>query len=258
MTERRANCPALIHALRGSALAIVVLGSAAHAEVADYGNIELTGLSRDVSWPLNEAGEANSLVCNVNGPDGFLSIRSGPGTEHEILIKLERLAYVTVDTGERQGNWVRVVGTARGWTPEGKRTDHEDYGVSGWAHDGYLCSYTDYADWDELYRNRPVRHEGATRMDCEWRKSADAPPYDFECEVLAQGDGGFSAFAHDDWEYALSVTTENVGTLEERYEGSSEASHGQFARRADDPDCWHGKASQTFCMREQTTENETE
>ena len=232
-------------------LCMLICPSLAWAEVADYGDIELNGLSRDVSWPLNEAGEANSLVCNVNGPEGFFAIRSGPGTEHEILIKLERLAYVTIDTGERRGNWVRVVGTSRGWTPEGERTDHKGYGISGWAHDGYLCSYTDYTDWDELYRNRPTRHKGATRMDCEWHEGGDTTPYDFKCEVLPGANGGFRAIANDGYEYVLTVSGTAVGRVETRYNGEVQQDAGTFVRIKTDPDCWAGAGSRLLCARGQ-------
>ena len=232
-------------------LCALTCSSVAWAEVADYGNIELTGLSRDVSWPLNEAGEANALVCNVNGPDGFLAIRSGPGTEHETLIKLERLAYVTVDTRERDSNWVRVVGTSRGWTPEGKRAEHEDYGVSGWAHDGYLCSYTDYADWDELYRNRPVMNEGATRMDCEWSEDG-AAPFKWECEVLRAADGTLTAFEQANYRYVLTPTGPDAAQLERGFEGELERDDGAFVRSETDPDCWVGAESHLLCARSQT------
>ena len=42
------------------------------------------------------------MVCNVNGPDGFLSIRSGPGSDFEAVRKLKRLAIVEVDDSERR------------------------------------------------------------------------------------------------------------------------------------------------------------
>ncbi len=48
------------------------------AEYATYGEVELTGLARENSWPLNPPGNDNAMVCNVNGPDGFLAIRAEP------------------------------------------------------------------------------------------------------------------------------------------------------------------------------------
>ena len=86
------------------------LGNAAVAEEAEYGKISLNGLSRNVDWPNNPAGESSSMVCNVNGPDGYVSVRSGPGTDYEIKRSLKRLAIIDIDTRDRQGHWVKVLG----------------------------------------------------------------------------------------------------------------------------------------------------
>lgn len=126
------------------AAAGLLMGGAALAENADYGSIELNGLARDVSWDYNAAGEAYAMVCNVNGPDGYLSIRSGPGSNHGINRNLKRLATVTVDTSQRRGNWVRVLDAHRSFTTNGQRMDYKSLAVQGWAHDGYLCAFTDY------------------------------------------------------------------------------------------------------------------
>lgn len=115
----------------------------ARAETASYGRIELTGLARE-SWPLNPAGQMSAMVCNVNGPDGFLSVRAGPGTGHEIKRRLKRLAIIEVDTSQRRGNWIRVLTANRTHTPDGVPQDFKSLHVSGWAHDGYLCDFIDY------------------------------------------------------------------------------------------------------------------
>lgn len=126
------------------ALAVLLgLGDAARAEYANYGRIELTGLARQ-SWHLNPRGESYAMVCNVNGPDGFLSVRSGPGTGYRILRKLERLAIVTIDTRDVQGQWVRVVTAHRTHSRTGQAVPYRDLHVSGWAHSGYLCDFIDY------------------------------------------------------------------------------------------------------------------
>ena len=130
---------------RGAMLAAGFLAAApALAESADYGRIMLNGLARDTSWPLNPPGEAYAMVCNVDGPFGYLSIRSGPGPEHEAERRLKRLATVTVDTGQRQGSWVRVLDAHRTFTESGKRQDYTALTVQGWAHDGHLCDFIDY------------------------------------------------------------------------------------------------------------------
>lgn len=120
-----------------------LMALSAHAEDRTYGDIYLSGLARD-SWPHNPEGEWYAMVCNVNGPDGYLSVRSGPGTKHEVLRNLERLAIVTVDTGQRQGHWVRVVGAHRDHSPDGDAlADRRHLPVAGWAHDNYLCDFLD-------------------------------------------------------------------------------------------------------------------
>jgi hypothetical protein len=115
----------------------------AMAEQAVYGNIFLGGLARDTTWPLNAPGEHQVMVCNVNGPDGYLSVRMGPATNQPEMRSFNRLAILTVDTRERQGNWVRVKGAHRSHTKHGSPQTHRNLPVTGWAHDGYLCSFQD-------------------------------------------------------------------------------------------------------------------
>ena len=125
-----------------AAVAAATLAKSAVAEQATYGAVELTGLARN-SWPLNPPGESNTMVCNVNGPGGFLTIREAPTSQSASARKLERLAIIVVDTGERQGNWIRVLSAHRTHTTDGQRQDHKALPVYGWAHDNYLCDFLD-------------------------------------------------------------------------------------------------------------------
>ncbi len=118
----------------------LLLAFPAMAEEAEYGSVWLTGLARD-SWPLNPPGEQFAMVCNVNGPDEYLSVRAGPGTEYEIRRNLKRLAILTVDTRQRQGHWVKVVTAQRNTDTEGNDILFKDLHVEGWAHDGYMCDF---------------------------------------------------------------------------------------------------------------------
>lgn len=124
-------------------LSVVLSASFAVAEERTYGAVDLTGLSRDTDWPYNTAGQSYAMVCNVNGPDGFLSVRAGPGSDYAQVRAFNRLAILTVDTSQRRGNWVRVVDGARTHTKDGARQDYNPLPVSGWAHDGYLCGFLD-------------------------------------------------------------------------------------------------------------------
>lgn len=111
------------------------------AERAQYGEVTLEGLDHQ-NWPLNPNFPThNSMVCNVNGPDGYLSIRSGPGSDFKAVRKLKRLAIVEVDDSERRGRWVRVVNAYRTVSPEGHDVALRQLPVQGWAHDGYLCGF---------------------------------------------------------------------------------------------------------------------
>lgn len=109
------------------------------AERAQYGQVLLVGLARD-NWN-SRTGINDTMVCNVNGPDGFLSIRTGPGTSYKQARAFNRLAIVRVDTSERRGRWVRVLGAYRITTKDGWPQTHKNLPVQGWAHDGYLCSF---------------------------------------------------------------------------------------------------------------------
>ena len=83
--------------------------------------------------------EVSVWVCNVNGPDGFLSVRDGPGTEYPILRKLERFANVTIDSDDRIGSWVRVLSADREISKNGYDQEYVDLHVAGWAHENFLC-----------------------------------------------------------------------------------------------------------------------
>ncbi|MBT0956571.1 SH3 domain-containing protein [Alphaproteobacteria bacterium KMM 3653] len=125
------------------AAALCTLALPTAAEERTYGNITLTGLARE-SWGYNAPGYALTMVCNVNGPDGFLSIRSGPGTDHSVIRMFNRLATVEVDTRERRGNWVKVTSAYRNHTEDGEAHPLTSLKVEGWAHDGYLCDFIDH------------------------------------------------------------------------------------------------------------------
>jgi len=114
-------------------LALAVPAVPAVAEDASYGAIDLTGLAR----------EDNAMVCNVNGPDGYLTIRAEPSSKSAPMRKLNRLAIVVVDTRVRDGNWVRVITAYRTHNKHGERQALKNLPVSGWAHDGYLCDFLD-------------------------------------------------------------------------------------------------------------------
>lgn len=126
------------------ALALTITMSAPlHGEEAVYGEIYLGGLDREMTWPFNKPGEVYSMVCNVNGPDGYLSVRMGPTTQQPEMRSFNRLAILTVDTRERHGHWVRVLGAQRTHTKDGISQDYQDLPVIGWAHDDHLCSFQD-------------------------------------------------------------------------------------------------------------------
>lgn len=122
---------------------LVLMSWFAGAEVATYGAVDLTGLARE-SWPYNPPGPSNAMVCNVNGPDGFLSIRACTQPGCPSVRQLKRLAIVFVDTRVRQGHWVYVTGAYRTHSEDGDRlAESKPLTVRGWAHDGYLCDFLD-------------------------------------------------------------------------------------------------------------------
>lgn len=121
----------------------LLLSLPAAAEYRNYGEVSLNGLSRNHSWQLQTPGVTYSMVCNVNGPDGFLSVRRCTGTNCQIERNLKRLAILEVDTNNRYGNWVYVRTAFRTHSEDGYELARtQDLHVSGWAHDGYLCDYS--------------------------------------------------------------------------------------------------------------------
>ncbi|MGL5011679.1 MAG: hypothetical protein ACRC6I_17520 [Paracoccaceae bacterium] len=125
-----------------AAFLALMVPAIAGAETASYGDVELTGLARE-SWPLNPPGPSFAMVCNVNGPDGFLTIRAAPDSAAASQRMLKRLAIVEVDTGDRRGHWVRVLGAHRVTDENGREAPYRDLPVRGWAHDDYLCDFID-------------------------------------------------------------------------------------------------------------------
>jgi hypothetical protein len=75
------------------------------------------------------------MVCNVNGPDGFLSVRAGPGSDFKQVRAFKRLAILVVDVSQRQGHWVKVIDGLRTHTVNGQSQDCKKLPVKGWAHD---------------------------------------------------------------------------------------------------------------------------
>lgn len=122
-------------------IGLALLSTTAWAEYGRYGNVTLQGLSRN-AWEYRDLGLQYTMVCNVNGRDGFLSVRSGPGTQYGIRRQLNRLAILTVDTRYRHGNWIYVRTAIRAHDPWGYRLDFtQNLHVEGWAHTGYMCEF---------------------------------------------------------------------------------------------------------------------
>jgi hypothetical protein len=124
----------------GALLTAMWFGGAVTAEQAVYGEVELSGLAR-ISWPLSSVALLDAMVCNVNGPDGFLTVRTGPGSDFSKARAFNRLAILTVDITRRQGNWIRIVDGYRKVTKNGISQPLKHLPVVGWAHDGYLCDF---------------------------------------------------------------------------------------------------------------------
>ena len=242
-----------------TALVTAVGAGGALAERADYGQIELTGLAREVSWPLNAPGVANAMVCNVNGPDGFLSIRSGPAASYRSVRKLKRLATVEVDTSRREGNWVRVLTAYRTFTPEGRAQDYNELTVSGWAHDRHLCSFIDYQDpvAEAPAPAPPPSNFGKAITKpreksalCEW-DTGYGPLEVYECQFIALDDrGSFSVVRSDGHELVLDVSQPGTGNLTEFIDDRRIIEYGRFDRSDVDRACWNSTTgNEAICAR---------
>lgn len=92
------------------ALGAALFAAPAMAERGDFGEVYLNGLSRD---QIEQGTSEIAMVCNVNGPDGYLSVRSGPGTQYKVKRNLKRFANVEYDPTSRQGCWVRILDAYR-------------------------------------------------------------------------------------------------------------------------------------------------
>ena len=260
-----------------AAFLAALFGTAAHAEVANYGSVELQGLAREASWPLNAAGQSYAMVCNVNGPDGFLSVRSGPGSGNAINRSLKRLATVTVDTSQRQGNWVRVLDANREFSTDGQPVPAKSLAVQGWAHDGYLCDFTDYAaapatpaptaaapappQSATLSDGSPGGHAAATLSPATPRASGTATCLygangERDCRVTREADGSFSAMSVEFGETYFGRTgADGRGEFERIEYNADRGQHltvGFYNRLPDSPGCYQDVdfAEGIFCVFE--------
>jgi hypothetical protein len=123
------------------ALALLAGSFMAHAEYGRYGFVSLDGNSRD-NGALKPPGFADVMVCDVNGPDGFLAVRTAPWIADNILRKIERLAIMRVDSQQRSGKWIYAREVFRtvdkfGFGVGGTK----DLGASGWVHTDHLCDF---------------------------------------------------------------------------------------------------------------------
>ncbi len=121
------------------ALACAALPTGALAESGTFGAVRLVGLAAP-GWGQGDP-LATPMVCNVNGPDGWLAVRAGPGTEHVIRRKLKRLVVFEVNTDARVGPWVQVWTAYRLTDQNGNPIAKKSLHVEGWAHTGYLCDW---------------------------------------------------------------------------------------------------------------------
>lgn len=254
-----------IPAIASFAMVAAAMPSTTLAERADYNQIELTGLARDVSWSFNRPGETRAMVCNVNGPDGYLSIRSGPGADHAEARRLKRLATVKVDTRERRGLWVRILGAYRSFSEQGKRQEYQPLPVSGWAHDGYLCSFIDYPAPGDFDRPDDAGTFSPEQSDdevilaqadgkpalCEWNNGTDGPTERYRCRFIPfDGNGSFSVIRDDGYELMLTVEGSGTGSLVEFLDGRRGLEFGRVRRSRTDPACWEAEnGSERLCAR---------
>ena len=112
----------------------------AFAETGRYGSVYLTGRAY---LPIG-SGISYAMVCDVNGPDGFLSVRSQPLVANNIQRNLKRLAIVQVNANYRRGDWLPVLTAFRNHSEDGDRlADQKNLHVSGWANINYLCDFID-------------------------------------------------------------------------------------------------------------------
>lgn len=79
------------------------------------------------------AAEAQTLVVNSPG-DGFLNLRTGPGTQYNIIRKMFNGS--SVEVLERSGGWVRV---------------RHQSGAVGWAFRQYLVRPEASGNWRTVY-----------------------------------------------------------------------------------------------------------
>lgn len=130
----------VLMALMGAVITAATLP--AMAEYQTYENVTLDGLSRDGSWSYEEPGPALVMVCNVNGPDGYLSIRTCASSKCATVDQLVRLTIIEVDTRYRKGHWVRVRSAYQTHDEDGFQYDEtNEIPAEGWAHDGYMCDF---------------------------------------------------------------------------------------------------------------------
>jgi len=83
------------------------------------------------------------MVCNVNGPDGFLTIRDGPGYSYSNARALNRLANVVLNISQRQGRRVKVLDAYPRVSKDGNKQAFKRLAIQGRVDDGYFCTFSE-------------------------------------------------------------------------------------------------------------------
>jgi len=113
------------------------------SEEGTFGSITLGGLARE-NWDLNPPGDVYAMVCNVEAPDQTLPVYAGPGADHDVLHRLDRLTTIDVHTGTREGEWIKVISVIKEYSTEGVPLDEtKTVPVDGWVSDAFVCDYFD-------------------------------------------------------------------------------------------------------------------
>jgi hypothetical protein len=100
------------------------------------------GLARDVDWAQASPGYAYVVVCRIESA-ATLPIRAAPEAGAAVTAHLPRFATAEIDTRERRGGWVSVVGADLSYDAAGRRRAYTSLLVEGWASEAHLCAYLD-------------------------------------------------------------------------------------------------------------------
>jgi len=100
-------------------------------------NVWVAGAIALLAFPIATLAVADGCAIVTTTPDGYVSLRAGPGAAHKEIMRIRSGQFVGIDDtqGDPQRRWMRVTGLMKRLPDGGLQTLTT---TEGWAYARYL------------------------------------------------------------------------------------------------------------------------